>query len=362
MQGRDIVSNQEAEPEPQTDQSPHASRNGSGRKRTNGTANRLGHRTAYRRSGGIPKPVYLTTRGRLTGFGKRTAGWVGTGLNRFLGRRDVESLGIILYHRVAPNVRDVPKPTINVTPDRFREQLSGLLARGFSFWPLRKVLASGAKGTLLPPRTVAVTFDDGFENVYTNAWPVLRELNVPATVFVNTAYLDSRDPFPFDPWGVIYRDHVPAESYRPLTSAQCEEMTREGPVELGAHTHTHEDFRGRPDDFRKDLQTSLDILRSRFGQREVTFAFPFGKPSLGFTDRELTQVVRESGAICALTTEDVLVDPLSDPFRWGRFNVYDWDSSATLAAKLEGWYTWAPKTQEWFSRAVSSAARRPVSN
>ncbi len=44
----------------------------------------------------------------------------------------------------------------------------------------------------------AVTFDDGFETVYRHAWPVLQELRIPATVFLNTAYLDSPEPFPFD--------------------------------------------------------------------------------------------------------------------------------------------------------------------
>ena len=46
----------------------------------------------------------------------------------------------------------------------------------------------------------AITFDDGFENNYVNAWPVLKELNLPATIFVATKYLDSDVPFPFDDW------------------------------------------------------------------------------------------------------------------------------------------------------------------
>ena len=72
-----------------------------------------------------------------------------------------------------------------------------------------------------------ITFDDGFAGVYEYAWPVLKELKVPATVFVSTAYLDSTDPFPFDRWARQHQAHLPASSYRPLTHAQCREMVAE---------------------------------------------------------------------------------------------------------------------------------------
>ena len=49
-------------------------------------------------------------------------------------------LRILMYHRVVDEVPGQPKPTWNVTPRRFREQLAGLLKRGFQAWPLRKVL------------------------------------------------------------------------------------------------------------------------------------------------------------------------------------------------------------------------------
>jgi glycosyltransferase involved in cell wall biosynthesis len=55
--------------------------------------------------------------------------------------------------------------------------------------------------------------------------------------------------------------------------------------------------------------------------------------------------------ICGLTTDCALVDPRSDPFEWGRFNAFDWDTSTTLAAKLDGWYTWAAKLKRSILRA-----------
>jgi hypothetical protein len=72
------------------------------------------------------------------------------------------------------------------------------------------------------------------------------------------------------------------------------------------------------------------------------FAFPFGKPHLGFVSDECAAAIKAAGLVCALNTESDLVDPRSDPFHWGRFNVFPWDTDATLAGKLSGWYSWAP--------------------
>ena len=281
-------------------------------------------------------------------LGKRCAGAAGLALNTLLGSRAGEALGIFAYHRIAPDVPGLPKLSINVTPEHFRRQITGLLDRGFNVWPLDKVLQYRARGQVVPAHTIVLTFDDAFESVYLNAWPVLREMKVPATVFISTAFLDSQEPFPFDPWALAHRDQAPAETYRPLRTAQCREMAEDGLIELGSHTHTHGDFRGRPDEFRQDLQTSVEIMRSRFGLRRVPFAFPYGRPHRGFAGGRLAAVAARSDVVCSLTTKSRLVDPQSDPFGWGRFNAYDWDTGATLSAKLAGWYDWAPRLQEMF--------------
>jgi peptidoglycan/xylan/chitin deacetylase (PgdA/CDA1 family) len=279
----------------------------------------------------------------ITDTGMRIVGRLGVGLTWVFGSRASGRLGILTYHRCTDHVPGAEPPHFNVTPERFREQVRGLLSRGFNIWPLSKVLRHRAEGQEVPPRTVVLTDDDGFQSFYDKCLPVLREYHVPATLFVSTAYLDSQGPFPFDPWGARYRDIAPPETYRPLTSAQCREMADEGLVELGAHTHTHADCRGAPEKFREDVQTSVDILRARFGLKEVTFAFPFGGPHRGFAGEELAEAARQTGVVCGLTTDCALFDLHSDPFHWGRFNVFPWDTSATLAAKLEGWYTWAAR-------------------
>ncbi len=256
-----------------------------------------------------------------------------------LGVRLRKAFGILLYHRVAEVPDSSSVPTHNVTPQRFRTQLEGLLHRGYDAWPLRRVLTHHLAKQPIPRNVFVVTFDDGFENVYGNAWPVLQDLQVPATVFLATAFLDSNEPFPFEDWADAGSDRVGAETWRPLTTEQCEEMIRGGLVEFGAHTHTHADFRGRPEAFHDDLVTSVDVLRRKFGIEDAPFAFPYGRKQPGFAGGALTEAARRAGVRCALTTENDMVVPTSDPYDWGRFHVAESDSAATLGAKLDGWYS-----------------------
>jgi peptidoglycan/xylan/chitin deacetylase (PgdA/CDA1 family) len=246
---------------------------------------------------------------------------------RILGPRFPEAFGILTYHRVSPDViRD--DAMLNVHPDRFRRQIEGLLALDYLPWPLRCAIETHQAGEPIPRNVFIVVFDDGYHDIYRHAWPVLSQHKVPATVFLATAYLDSDAPFPFDDW--------PGDtaSSRPLSSAECAEMQASGLIELGSHTHTHADFRGRVDDFKNDLEQSVDTLHNRFGVQSPTFSFPYG-----FAGPCLTEAAREAGVLCGLTAECELVTSAAEPLTWGRFGGTDFDTPRTLAAKLDGWYS-----------------------
>src|SRR5262249_7130361 len=116
------------------------------------------------RRGGRPLGDERAARPLAGRVGPRAGGAASAHL-RSRTRREV---GILMYHRITDHCDDVSTPTWNVTPERFRRQLCGLLARGFRAWPLSKVIDHGRQGRPVPPRTFVVTFDDGYENVYRN--------------------------------------------------------------------------------------------------------------------------------------------------------------------------------------------------
>lgn len=110
-------------------------------------------------------------------------------------------LRILAYHRVMP----VPDPEtyefdmelISTPPDEFREQMLRL-KKYFRPMRLTDVVAALDAGEALPPDTVAVTFDDGYDDNYRVAAPILADVGVPATFFVSTGHIDTGTPYSYD--------------------------------------------------------------------------------------------------------------------------------------------------------------------
>ena len=138
-------------------------------------------------------------RDRLVGLGARaargplSAALIGALERGAPWRRGV--LAILTYHRVNdPFARpDLLPGLLSATPAAFAEQIEDL-AHHYRPVSMAEVLESIDDPRRLPPRAVHVTFDDAYTDFATHAWPILRARNVPATLFVPTAYSDSGGP------------------------------------------------------------------------------------------------------------------------------------------------------------------------
>ncbi|SKB75759.1 Predicted xylanase/chitin deacetylase [Luteibacter sp. 22Crub2.1] len=110
-------------------------------------------------------------------------------------------LRILAYHRVMPlpdpDTYEFDLELISTPPAEFREQM--IRIRKF-FRPMRltDIVAALDAGEALPPDTVAITFDDGYDDNYRIAAPILDEVGVPATFFVSTGHLDTGRPYGYD--------------------------------------------------------------------------------------------------------------------------------------------------------------------
>lgn len=250
---------------------------------------------------------------------------------------DPAAFGILMYHRCTPPVECETEPTWNVTPDQLENQLRGLLDLGFTPIPLSTAVKHHQLGMELPPNAFVVTFDDGYANNYTHALPVLEKLGVPATIFLATAYIDEFVPFPSDDWSCSGKaDPI---SWRPLTLEEAHKLNKSELIELGTHTHTHDDFRNRPRDFERDLEISLEFIKREFDIVHPTFAFPFGVRRFGFSSDELIRAARKTQVRCSLSTEGQLAHLRQSPYYWGRFTAHQTDDAHLLAVKLSGWYS-----------------------
>lgn len=110
-------------------------------------------------------------------------------------------LVVLAYHRVFDvsdaKVFPYDLELVSASTDDFRRQMEHL-KRNYTVVTMAQVLAALDGGVRLPSRPVVVTFDDGHADNFTNAFPVLREFNVPATIFLTTDYIGSERTFWFD--------------------------------------------------------------------------------------------------------------------------------------------------------------------
>ncbi|WDS36902.1 polysaccharide deacetylase family protein [Pseudoxanthomonas sp.] len=112
-----------------------------------------------------------------------------------------KDLRILAYHRVL----QVDEPTafafdlneVSASPAQFYAQMQ-LVKRHYDPIRFHDVLVAGSGGAPLPPRPLIVTFDDGYDDNYHVAFPILRELGVPAMFFVSTGHIDSGQPYAYD--------------------------------------------------------------------------------------------------------------------------------------------------------------------
>lgn len=177
-----------------------------------------------------------------------------------------------------------------------------------------------SQGTL----SVALTFDDAFENFVTCALPELQKRKIPATLFVITEALN--------------KAFGPPDSFEKVMSAEQLMALPADLVTVGSHTETHpmlpEVFE---DDGRREIAGSKRKLEALLGRRVELFSFPFG----GFNYR-LVRLCREAGYQRVFSTLPYLAFRERKEFVVGRVRVDPTDWPLEFHLKLVGAYRWLP--------------------
>ena len=104
---------------------------------------------------------------------------------------------VLMYHALADE-----RSAISLPPSVFQRQMRLLHEGGFRVISMSDLVSSLQSGEELPGKSVVLTFDDGFESVYTNAFPVLQRYGFPATVFLVADYCGKTNDWPSQPGGI----------------------------------------------------------------------------------------------------------------------------------------------------------------
>jgi peptidoglycan/xylan/chitin deacetylase (PgdA/CDA1 family)/glycosyltransferase involved in cell wall biosynthesis len=175
------------------------------------------------------------------------------------------SIPVLMYHRITDKQAAGSSHGIWVTARQFRAQLHSLRSRGFETITFRDYDRFLQGQGRLPRRPVILTFDDGYEDNYTIALPLLRDSGCRAVIFAvtdkkrRTNFWDSDEP-----------------TATLLTSGQMQELNRSG-MEIGSHTISHPRLPQLNNDaIRRELGESKDSLQQVLGSEVISFAYPYG--------------------------------------------------------------------------------------
>jgi peptidoglycan/xylan/chitin deacetylase (PgdA/CDA1 family) len=212
---------------------------------------------------------------------------------KLLNRQELLSapryIPILMYHKVGANA---PTQWWVRTAD-FRKQMKALKRTGYKSVHLKDIYNHKIKKRNLPFHPVVVTFDDGYYNFLTEAFPVLEEQGFTATLFIITGKTSDTDTGRTDnSWDCESESRYRAEH---LIWSEIVHLARQG-IEIGSHTITHPNLtRLEKADLEKEIRESRAILEDKLGMSVEAFCYPGGK-----RNGDVIEMVKNAGCKAAV--------------------------------------------------------------
>lgn len=186
---------------------------------------------------------------------------------------------VLMYHYVeyVQNKNDTTRISLNTTPYTLENEIQALIAAKYTFITMNELADVLDGKTNLPPNPIVMTFDDGYRDFATDAYPILKKYNTKATEYVISGFLNRPNH---------------------MLVSQVQQIANEGLVEIGAHTVDHAWLKGL-----SLKNASTEIFQSRIMLEELinkpvlSFAYPFG----AFDDQSIS-LTKDSGFRTAVST------------------------------------------------------------
>jgi peptidoglycan/xylan/chitin deacetylase (PgdA/CDA1 family) len=244
-----------------------------------------------------------------------------------------DRLPILMYHSISNRQeRTHPYYRTVTAPEVFAQQMQYLHENEYSTLGL----AEAVKWLEVPRsdgrRPVVITFDDGFQDFYTTAFPILSRHGFGAIMFLPTAYI-----------GNVAQAFKETDC---LTWRQVRELRASG-IEFGSHTVSHPQLTTLvAADAEREVRASKDTIEQELGCTVKSFAYPYAFPEMNrrFITR-LRGFLEQAGYENGVSTIIGTADGTGDRFFMKRLPVNTCDDNSLLKAKLEGGYDWLHAAQ-----------------
>lgn len=222
-----------------------------------------------------------------------------------------------MYHSVSFE-RGGKLAKYTLAPSLFADHMRYLNDEGYATYSVTDLVSAmnGEQG--LGPKPVAVTFDDGYRDIYTHALPAVASWGFTATVYVVSGHIG----------GVTNGSACDPRDVRlALTADQLVDLVDNG-MECGAHSQTHPQLDLLPVDLvRREVRGSKEVLEDQLQREVATFAYPFG-----YYNRQTKAVVAEAGYTSACCVANTMAWITADRFALPRLRI----TADTTVDRLEG--------------------------
>jgi peptidoglycan/xylan/chitin deacetylase (PgdA/CDA1 family) len=227
--------------------------------------------------------------------------------------RTTMQVPILMYHyiRVAPDsyANDRVGFDLSTSPEVFKAQMDYLDEHGYHPITLTDFRDYLRGSRPLPDRPVVITFDDGYADLYTQAFPVLKRHHFKAVAYIVSGFVGR-----------------PGQN---VSAAQVREMDTYG-IEIGAHTVNHADLTKAGGGLGAELSGSKAALEAIVGHPVLDFCYPAGR-----FNPQVIQAVQAAGFDSATTTQPGAVHTLNDRFAWSRIRVSGGESMDDFVKGLQ---------------------------
>lgn len=174
--------------------------------------------------------------------------------------QEAQSVPIILYHNFAYNFHP-SQDLMNTAPDTFEAHMVALKEAGYHTISYDQYYDYITQGTPLPEKPIIITMDDGYTSNYKYAYPILKKLDMCATIFVVTSRMGSSDTV-----------------YPHFTWEQAAEMEKSGVISIESHTDTHGNMSLLPEtEIVEEFRRSKFEIERNLGKECSVLAFPYGE-------------------------------------------------------------------------------------
>lgn len=220
---------------------------------------------------------------------------LGASVAPYMARAETAA-SVVMYHRFG----EADYPSTNIKLEQFEQHLDELKTGGYSVLPLGEIIKAMQTGTDLPDKTVAITIDDAYLSVYTEAFPRLKKYGFPFTLFVATDAVDRADDGTYK---------------RYMTWAQIKELETHPLATIASQTASHLHMASSTELVnRKDMERSQARFEEKIGIRPNIIAYPYGEFS-----NDVIKLVRGLGFVAGFGQHSGAFGPEDNIFALPRF-------------------------------------------